>query len=142
MAQYHIFDCIMRHETTRYSPTAGEAPPTSYPTFEKGEHGVGCCPVDNRIQEFCSAMARRIRTPRQKRSESEADTRTSTPHDGCPEVATGKVSSQRSFGGGIFHRSLDTAAHFRAHREALSYRIPSQPRLAIVAEPGLECKTQ
>lgn len=138
MAQMFFSDYIMWHETTRYSPTAGEAPPTSYPALERGENSVGCSSGDVRLEEFRRTLARCLQSAWHTRTAPKADSWETSAHVGCPKGATGNVASEGPLGSRILDRPLDAEPNCRTHKETVSYQLSPEPCMAFIAEHGLE----
>lgn len=138
MAHLHFCSYIAGHETTREPATTGEAPPAGYPVAPTRQDSVGGGALAGRVQEFCGTMARGAQAQGLERASSQRYSWASSATIRCPESTLSKVSPPRTFGSRILDRPVDLTAHCQAHREALSCVISPQPRVATVAEHGLE----
>ena len=138
MAQVIFSDYNMWHETTRYSPAAGEAPPTSDPALERGENSVGCSPGDFRFEELRRTLARCVQKAWYTRTAPKTDTRKTAAYVGGPKGAIGKVASEGPLGSRILDRPLDAEPNCRTHKETVSYQLSPEPCMAFIAEHGLE----
>lgn len=138
MARVECSEYIMWHETTRYSPTVGEAPPTGYPAFERGKDGVGSSPFRFCLEEFGGTMARCVQARGYACAPAEGDSRKTGTHHGSAEGSTRESASQGSVGGRILDRPVDAGADCGGHQETIPYCISSEPCMAFVAKPRVE----
>jgi hypothetical protein len=138
MARVEYSEYIMWHETTRYSPTVGEAPPTGYPASEGGKDGVGSSAFGFCLEEFGGTMARCIQARRYACTPVEGDSRKTGSYYASAEGATRQRASRGAVGGRILDRPVDAEADCGGHQETISYRVSSESCMAFAAKPWVE----
>ena len=133
-----FYSYIAWHETTRNSPTTGEASPTRYPVTGEGNDGVGDRPLDRRLEEFRCTMARRIPAQRCKSTSPKTNSRASLSIVRPPEEGVDPNTFRGPSGCRVWNGPLDAEASCPSDQEAVPDQLSSESSLAAPGTTGME----